>query len=203
MKNLFIVLITILGITFSFTGIGLKAEGHKSDSPGLTSDLKLEAAERDLRALYFEAGVQRMEVPVRAPDFALKELGNGTISLQDLRGRAVILNFFSPTCPACQKEATSFDKLSAGIEEKELVVLQIGVEAAKKELKRFKREFHISLPILMDESGSTAEAYGVWGHHESFFIDRRGMIVGKTFMVGDWNSPNMKKLIQHLLTNDR
>ncbi len=52
----------------------------------------------------------------------------------------------------------------------------------------------------MDDNGSVAKAYGVRaGHHETFFINRKGRIAGKTFSEKDWTSQSMKEVIQYLL----
>jgi cytochrome oxidase Cu insertion factor (SCO1/SenC/PrrC family) len=47
------------------------------------------------KAQFSEAGVEQFRVAVNAPDFTLKELGGGKISLKDLRGKVIILNFFA------------------------------------------------------------------------------------------------------------
>ncbi len=46
-------------------------------------------------AQFSEVGVEQFKVAVNAPDFKLKELGGGNISLKDLRGKIIILNFFA------------------------------------------------------------------------------------------------------------
>ena len=46
-------------------------------------------------AQFSEAGVEKFRVPVEAPDFTLKELGGGKISLKELRGKIILLNFFA------------------------------------------------------------------------------------------------------------
>ena len=46
-------------------------------------------------AQFSEAGVEKLKVAVDAPDFTLKELGGGVISLKDLRGKFILLNFFA------------------------------------------------------------------------------------------------------------
>ena len=46
------------------------------------------------QAQFSEAGVVKFRAPVEAPDFRLKELGGGEISLKKLQGKVVILNFF-------------------------------------------------------------------------------------------------------------
>jgi peroxiredoxin len=150
-------------------------------------------------AQFLEAEVEKLETPVDAPGFTLKELGGRKISLEKLRGRVVLLNFFSPSCSVCQKQASSFDKLDEVIKNKDVVFLTVAVEGREKDLLKYKNKFNISVPILIDENGSVAKAYKVWGHHETFFINRKGKIVGKTFAEKDWTSPSMKNLIHYLL----
>jgi peroxiredoxin len=154
-------------------------------------------------AQFFKAGVEKLDVPIAAPDFTLRELGGGKISLDELRGKVVLLNFFSPWCRTCQKAASSFDKLNKEIKEKSTVILQVGVEAEEEDLIKFKDEFHISLPILIDENGSVAKGYKAWGHQETFFINRKGKIVGKAFEIGNWGSASMGNLLEHLLAEGK
>jgi peroxiredoxin len=152
-------------------------------------------------AQFFEAGVQKLETPVEAPNFSLKEIGGRKISLKESRGKVVLVNFFSPSCSLCQKQASSFDKLDEVIKSKDAVFLSVAVEGREKELLEYKNKFNISMPILIDENGLVAKAYRIRGHHETFFINREGKIVGKTYAEKDWTSPSMRKLIQHLLAH--
>jgi len=46
-------------------------------------------------AQFREAGVEKLRVAVDAPDLTLKELGGGKISLKELRGKIILLNFFA------------------------------------------------------------------------------------------------------------
>jgi len=48
-----------------------------------------------VNAQFSEAGVQKLRVAVDAPDFTLKEIGGGKISLKELRGKVILLNFFA------------------------------------------------------------------------------------------------------------
>jgi cytochrome oxidase Cu insertion factor (SCO1/SenC/PrrC family) len=49
-----------------------------------------------VRAQFSEAGVEKFRVAVEAPDFTLKELSGGKVSLKELRGKVILLNFFAP-----------------------------------------------------------------------------------------------------------
>ncbi len=44
---------------------------------------------------FVEAGVEKFRVPVEAPDFTLTEVGGGKVSLKELRGKIILLNFFA------------------------------------------------------------------------------------------------------------
>jgi peroxiredoxin len=46
-------------------------------------------------AQFSEAGVEKFRVPVEAPDFTLQEIGGGKVSLKELRGKIILLNFFA------------------------------------------------------------------------------------------------------------
>lgn len=154
-------------------------------------------------AQFLEAGVQKLETPVAAPDFTLKDLKGRKISLKDLRGKVVLLNFFSIWCSVCEKQASSFDKLDEEIKGKNIVFLHLAVGGREKELLEYKNKFNISVPILIDKNGSVAKAYKVRGHHETFFINREGRIVGRTFAEKDWVSADMKNFIHYLLAQKK
>jgi len=44
---------------------------------------------------FAEAGVEKFRVPVQAPDFTLQEVEGGKVSLKELRGKIILLNFFA------------------------------------------------------------------------------------------------------------
>ncbi len=154
-------------------------------------------------AQFFDAGVEKLRVPVDAPAFELSAMGDGTIGLQDLKGKVALLTFIEDRCSVCKEDASSFDKLARASKDRDLVFLIVAVHWRKEELAKFKKEFNISSPILIDDSGSVSKDYKITGYPETFFINRKGKIVGKTFAEAKWNTANMRNLLQHLLTEDR
>jgi peroxiredoxin len=150
-------------------------------------------------AQFSEAGVQKLRVAVDAPDFTLKELGGGKISLKDLRGKIILLNFFSTLCPNCARESPSFAKLHEEFKNTDLVPLKVVAKEKEKDVTKYKKEFNISSPILMDDDGSVTNAYGVSSSPQTFFINRDGKIVARVLKEMDWTRKSMKDLIGHLL----
>jgi cytochrome c biogenesis protein CcmG/thiol:disulfide interchange protein DsbE len=84
----------------------------------------------------------------------------------------------------------------------DIVIYKIAIKEKEKDLIKFRDKFKISCPILIDERGRVANAFHVWGHPETYFINRKGKIAGKALGGKDWTSLNMRNLIQYLLRED-
>jgi hypothetical protein len=69
----------------------------------------------------------------------------------------------------------------------------------EQDIVKYKNEFNISSPILIDNDGAGFKAYGIWNTPNTFFINREGKIVGRVTKEMDWGSKNMRNLIQYLL----
>lgn len=72
-------------------------------------------------------------------------------------------------------------------------------ERREKRVKKYKDEFGISFPILLDERGEVDDAYRIWGHPSTFFINREGKIIGRAFGGRDWTSKSIRDLINQIL----
>ena len=79
-----------------------------------------------------------------------------------------------------------------------MVLLKLAIKDKEQDVKKYKHEFHISTPIMIDD-GQVANDYGVWSHPETFFINREGKIVGRALKEMDWTSKSMRNLVQYLL----
>jgi len=75
----------------------------------------------------------------------------------------------------------------------------VAIKDKEEDAKRYRGDFNISSPIMIDEKAQVADAYGVWSHPETFLINREGKIVGRALKGMDWSSKNMKNLLHHLL----
>ena len=80
-----------------------------------------------------------------------------------------------------------------------MVILKVAIKDKEEDVKKYKSDFNISSPLMIDEGAKVADAYGVWSHPETFFINRDGKIVGRALKGMDWTSKSMRNLIQHLL----
>jgi peroxiredoxin len=78
----------------------------------------------------------------------------------------------------------------------------VAIKDKEEDVRKYKSEFKITTPVMIDD-GKVANAYGVWSHPETFFINREGRIAGRTLKDMDWTSRSMRNLIQNLLGGKR
>jgi len=101
------------------------------------------------------------------------------LTLEDLRGKAVFLNFWASWCPPCRAEARDLEAAWQKLKDKNVVFLGVLIQDTEKNALDFLKEFNVTYPNGRDASGKIAVDYGVWGIPESFFIDPQGRITYK------------------------
>jgi cytochrome c biogenesis protein CcmG, thiol:disulfide interchange protein DsbE len=120
-----------------------------------------------------------------APGFTLERLGaDGTLSMSDLRGKAVIVNFWASWCLPCKDEAPFLQRTYERYRKQGLVVLGVDVEDLRRDARRFIRRYGITYPNVRDGRKETIGKWGVTGYPETFFVDRQGRLVGERIQGG-------------------
>jgi cytochrome c biogenesis protein CcmG, thiol:disulfide interchange protein DsbE len=116
--------------------------------------------------------------PVPDDTRALPVLGaSGRRALSSLRGKVVVLNFWSSWCTACKEETPMLEHAQSTLERHDATVLGVTYQDASPDSERFVREHHLTYPIVRDTTGDFARAFGTRQVPESFIIDRQGRIV--------------------------
>ncbi|HEX3220616.1 MAG TPA: redoxin domain-containing protein [Candidatus Limnocylindria bacterium] len=114
----------------------------------------------------------------QAPDFALADLNGNPLQLSDLRGRAVIVNFWASWCVPCADEFPVLGAAAQGSGDPPLVV-GIVYRDSSSAAAAFMARMHATWPAAMDPGERVASAYGVYGAPASFFIDAHGVVRGR------------------------
>ena len=114
-----------------------------------------------------------------APSFALTLFDGSKLSLGELRGKVVFLNFWASWCPPCRAEARELEAAWKKLKDKDVVFLGVAIQDTEENARTFVKEFAVTYPQGMDSSGRIAVDYGVWGIPETFFIDAEGRITYK------------------------
>jgi len=129
------------------------------------------------------------EVGSPAPTFTVPDMHGNLVSLEQFRGRKVVLYFYpKDDTPGCTKEACSFRDAYAKYQEKGIVVLGVSLDDEASH-RAFAEKYQLPFTLLADTNHVVSEAYGVYGEQEwqgrkfmglarkTFLIDEQGVLV--------------------------
>lgn len=113
-----------------------------------------------------------------APDFTLDTLDGGQITLSDLRGQAVMINFWTSWCGPCRIETPLLVETYNEYRDQGLIILGLNITKLDNldDVRAFVAEFSMPYPIPLDKTGEVAQDYQVLGLPTTFFVDRQGVI---------------------------
>ena len=114
-----------------------------------------------------------------APDFQLQNLDGQTVSLSNLRGKPVLINFWATWCGYCVDEMPYIQEIYEAWLAQGLEVLAINDAESAARVKDFIQDNSLSFTVLLDTSRRVAQQYNVTGYPRTFFIDKDGIIQDK------------------------
>jgi len=113
-----------------------------------------------------------------APRFTAKTIDGEKFSNDSVKGKVVLLDFWTTWCPYCNEEAAIVDRLGHEFADKGLIVLAINVAESKKKVKlHLERHPRTSRIVLMEDT-NLAAMYQATVYPIYVVIDREGNIVG-------------------------
>lgn len=133
-----------------------------------------------------------------AAPFALTTFAGTPLSLDTLRGRVVVVNFWASWCvPACYEEAPVLEQAWRDYRDRGVTLVGINIQDKDEAARKFMDQFGFSFPNAMDLGGKVAVDYGVYGVPETFFIDRKGRI--RERKVGAVTDETFRRQVERLL----
>ncbi|MFW5787207.1 MAG: TlpA family protein disulfide reductase [Halanaerobiales bacterium] len=142
-----------------------------------------------IRAEEVETGIN---IGNKAPGFTLPDLEKNEISLDDLRGKKVFLNFWASWCGPCEHEMPDIEKLHKEYED-EVAVIAVNMGEKKDDVDQFLSSQDLNMPVLLDRNQSLAEKYAVQAIPTTYILDEEGIITEKH--VGLIEYDKMKELL--------
>jgi len=139
---------------------------------------------------------------VRTPGFTLPSLQGQSASLDDYKGRVVLLNFWATWCRDCAKEMPEFEKLYQAYKEKGLAVLAIALDKeGRPAVEAFLQDEHLELtyPILLDSEGHVARSYRLSWVPVTLVVGRDGKIVETVLGARPWGNEEVMSSFEKLL----
>lgn len=120
------------------------------------------------------------------------------VDLDDLRGRVVMVDFWSSWCAACRIEAADLAQVYREYDNADVEFVGIAVWDRPGDADEHIERYDVAYPNILDPRGTMAVSYGVRGVPEKFFLDAEGRIVRK--LIGPVSAEELRGILDGLLT---
>jgi peroxiredoxin len=136
------------------------------------------------------SGSRPPRIGTAAPDFTVKD-SDRTVTLSQLKGQVVVLNFWATWCAPCIEEMPSLVRMQERMQSKGVTVLAVSIDVDESNYKRFLRDHNISLLSVRDPDQKSNSLYGTSKFPETYIIDRNGVMRRKFIGAVDWTEPEI------------
>ena len=134
-----------------------------------------------------------------APPLRLETVQGQPISLEDYRGRVVLINFWATWCPPCVEEIPSLGRLQKKFPTKEFSIISVDVGDQKEQVEQFLKKVPAKYPVMLDSEGRTVHDWNLRAFPTTFIIDRQGVIRLAYFGGLQWDAPEVVKQLRELV----
>jgi cytochrome c biogenesis protein CcmG, thiol:disulfide interchange protein DsbE len=131
-----------------------------------------------------------------APDFTVKD-SDRTISLHELKGKPVILNFWASWCKPCVDEMPSLVRLQKQMGNK-VTIFAVSWDEDDRAYHKFLQDYHVDLLTVRDADQHSRTLYRATGQPETYIIDASGTIRRKFIGAVDWTSQDIVDYLNKL-----
>jgi peroxiredoxin len=147
------------------------------------------------------AGLTELREGHPTPALTLPRLDGGTTALGDHRDKLVVVNFWATWCTPCTAEMPTLEALWREYRERGLVVLAVSVDrgAPRLVLDPYVERLGLTFPILLDADLKTSQAWKVTGLPATFVVRPGGEAVAMAFGAREWNSAEIRAVLETLL----
>jgi thiol-disulfide isomerase/thioredoxin len=168
------------------------AESHEQDAFGydqLAGLVRYSRLKVSFDNPQYAAALSKLEADDRQraeADFTLTDVQGRRWNLKSMRGRVVLVNFWTTWCPPCRAEAPDLEALYRRFRNKGFVILAITDEEASV-VKKFLAGHGLSYPVLLDPGRKVQERFRLQGYPVSLLYDRAGRLVAQEMGRPDRN----------------
>lgn len=134
-----------------------------------------------------------------APQASFTDLQGNSFSLEQLKGKSVIINFWATTCPGCVVEIPALVELSHQYASKNLVIIGVAMDYdPESQVREMVRQKNMTYPVVLDTNGEIAKAFdNVTLTPTTFFISKTGTIF--KHKLGEMTHTELETTIQSLI----
>jgi tetratricopeptide (TPR) repeat protein len=157
---------------YALLKLGREAEGKAA----LTRYLELDPGTNTATEVRALIANPRMVNERFAPGFKVKSFDGSDLSLEEYRGRIVLLDFWATWCGPCRVEMPETKNIWKRFGGDKFVIIGVSLDRNKKALESYLKSEEIGWPQYFDESGDIARLYGVRGIPHTVLIDQNGVV---------------------------
>jgi thiol-disulfide isomerase/thioredoxin len=134
-----------------------------------------------------------------APPLDLADAAGRRVTLEEFRGRPVIVNFWATWCAPCRRELPSLIRLHQSMSPAGLTILAVSIDSDRAAVDRFLADSPLPMPVLLDLSHQTADRFRVTTVPSSFVVDGEGRVVERIDGEADWTSRELLTTLESLV----
>ena len=132
----------------------------------------------------------------KAPNFSLQSLEGETMTLADLKGKGVILNFWGSWCEPCRNEMPDLEKAWLANKDQNIVIVGVTVDESEVPAEQFVRQVNTTFPILMDKQKEVTKAYNIGKMPSTFYIDQDGIV--QEIIIGQMDEKRINSALEKI-----
>jgi len=156
-----------------------------------------------LAGCYGRSRPSSINLPAR--DFTIQD-SDRSVTLSQLRGKIVVLNFWATWCPPCVEEMPSLVQMQKRMQDKGVTVLAVSVDDDADDYHKFLKDHAIDLLTVRETGKKTdtgviapvSSSYGTYKVPETYIIDRNGVIRRKFIGAVNWGQPEIVEYLSRL-----
>jgi thiol-disulfide isomerase/thioredoxin len=133
------------------------------------------------------------------PPLVLQDLDGRPHSLEDYRGKVVLINFWATWCEPCRAEMPSINKLRASLAGQPFAVLAVNLAETEPRIRRFMEQVRLDFPVLLDRDSAVTKAWRARVLPASFLVGPDGRIRYAVIGEYDWTQDAARQAILPLL----
>ncbi|MBS3899467.1 MAG: TlpA family protein disulfide reductase [Dethiobacter sp.] len=132
-----------------------------------------------------------------APEFTLNDFEGNPVSLSDLRGKVVLLNFWSAACPPCREKMPALQRIYEDLQTRGFTMLAINVNDRPQDALKYLTDNGYTFPALKDADLTVARMYAVTGIPKTLILDKNGTI--RDVRLGPAAEATLRRMIEEWL----